>query len=588
MHRFCQLLYRGRFNDILALFSFLIFHTDLKFNFAESLTLSKSKTMRYIFLALFSVVSLLTFSQKSKTPKLVVGIVVDQMTYEYLYRFEKKFSKNGFLKLMNKGTNCSNVTYNYVPTYTGPGHASIYTGTTPADHGIVSNDWFDRSLNKEIYCVDDSVQTAIGTSSADGKKSPHRLKTYTITDQLRLTYPDAKVISASIKDRSSILPGGHLSNGSYWYDYSSGKFISSSFFMNELPKWVSDFNGNGFVNQSIKGTWNPLLPLVEYTESEPDDSPYEVLLPGKSKAVFPYNLEEIGKLMNPYEAFVYTPFANTYLTDFAISSIANEQLGQDEQVDMLCISYSTPDYVGHAFGPKSVEIEDVYIRLDKELERLFVALDKQVGKGQYTVFLTADHAVVPVPQMLVDKKMPGGYFFTTDKMTALREQVKLKFGTDVISDYIDQNIYLNHAMIDQLKLNRLEVADFVADEVQKWEDVKFAFTFQELESEGTINQWHKMVKNGYHPKENGDVIFILEPGYLPKSVDKESAHRGTSHGSAWGYDTHVPVLWYGQGVEKQEVVRSIDITDIAATLVRILRVQKMGAMTGLPIVEVLK
>lgn len=544
--------------------------------------------MRFLFSVLFLALTTSSISQKSQTPKLVVGIVVDQMTYEYLYRFEKKLGKDGFLKLMQKGTNCSNATYNYVPTYTGPGHASIYTGTTPSDHGIVSNDWFDRSMNREIYCVDDSTQTPVGTASKDGKKSPYRLKSYTITDQLKLTYPNAKVISASIKDRSSILPGGHLSDGSYWYDYTSGKFITSSFFKKELPSWVSEFNAKNYVDESLKKTWETMLPIEQYTESGPDDSPYEVLLPGKATATFPYNLSEISKSVNPFELFVNTPYANTYLTDFAISALDKENLGTDEQVDMLCISYSTPDYVGHAFGPKSVEIEDIYLRLDIELARLIKALEEKVGKGQFVVFLTADHAVVPVPQMLVDKKMPGGYFFTDEKMKQLREKVKAKFGQDVISGLFDQNIYLDHALLEKYNLNRSSVANFVADEFQKLEDVKAIFTYEELESEGTINRWHEMVKNGYHPKENGDVIFILEPGYLPKELDKPSAHRGTSHGSAWGYDTHVPILWYGKGVKKQEVFRSVDITDLAATLVRILRVQKMGAMTGSPIEEVLK
>ncbi|MES2800681.1 MAG: alkaline phosphatase PafA [Bacteroidota bacterium] len=543
--------------------------------------------MRILFLFLLSSITTSFFAQKTEVPKLVVGIVVDQMTYEYLYRYENKFSKNGFLKLMNKGANCSNTTYNYVPTYTGPGHASIYTGTTPSDHGIVSNDWFDRSTNQEIYCVDDSLQSPIGTSAKDGKKSPHRLKSYTITDQLKLTYPNAKVFSASIKDRSSILPGGHLSDGSYWYDYTSGRFITSSFFKQSLPAWIEQFNGKKYVDESLTKTWETMLPIEQYIESEKDNSPYEVILPGKQSPVFPYNLAEIAKLTNPYELFVNTPYANTYLTDFAIEAISNENLGEDAQVDMLCVSYSTPDYVGHAFGPKSVEIEDIYIRLDLEIARLMKALDEKVGKNQYVIFLTADHAVVPVPQMLVDKKMPGGYFFTADKMLALRDKVKKKFGTDLISEMIDQNIYLNHALIKEKNLSRLEVADYVADEFQQLENVKAAFTFQELEGEGTINQWHAMVKNGYHPKENGDVVFILEPGYLPKEKDKESAHRGTSHGSAWGYDTHVPLLWYGKGILKQEVMRSIDITDIAATLVRILRVQKMGAMTGEPILEVM-
>jgi hypothetical protein len=539
-------------------------------------------------LMLTTVVFGTTLGQKSKAPKLIVGIVIDQMCYDYLYRYQAKFSPNGFLKIMQQGTNCRNTHYNYVPTFTGPGHASIYTGTTPCNHGIVANEWYERETGKTINCVDDDNTFPVGTTSDDGKCSPKNLKTTTITDQLRLTYPEAKVISMSIKDRGAILPGGHLSNGSYWYDYSSGKFVTSSYFRNELPKWVNSFNDKKYVDHSMSKKWETLLNINEYKESGPDDSPYETLLGGKKTATFPYNLSEMSKTTPSYQLFTTTPFANTFLTDFALQALQSEELGKDAQTDMLCISFSTPDIAGHAFGPYSVELEDIYLRLDLELARLLEALEKQVGNGEFTLFLTADHAVVPVPQLLMDKKMPGGYVFLKPKMDALAKKVKQKYGTDLIATEENLNIYLNHERIDSLHINREEVSNFIANEIANWENVKAVYTAQQLQNSGNDNEWRDMVRRGFHPRESGDVLFILEPGYLAESTDKESAHRGTSHGSAFNYDTHVPLLWYGKAIPQQEINRRIDIVDISATLTQLLFLQRSGAMTGEPILELLK
>lgn len=527
-------------------------------------------------------------SQNVNSPKLIIGIVIDQMCYDYLYRYQDKFCENGFLKIMNQGTNCRNTLYNYVPTYTGPGHASIYTGTTPNNHGIVGNDWFEREGNKLINCVEDLNVKSVGTSSGDGLCSPINLKTNTITDQLKLTYPSAKVISMSIKDRGAILPGGHLSDGSYWYDYATGKFITSSFFRNELPEWASKFNAENQVEKYMQQTWNTLLDLGAYGESGPDNSPYEHLLPGKTSPTFPYDLKSMnsGTTTN-YDVFVSTPFANTYLTDLALRSLNAENLGKDEQTDFLCISYSTPDIAGHAFGPYSVELEDMYIRLDLEIARLIKKLEEEVGKDQFVLFLTADHAVVPVPQYLVDKKLPGGYVFLDEKLNTLKKDVALKFGVNLISMEENLNIYLDHHSIDSLKIDRNKVADYVAAKIAEWAGIKAVFTAQQLISAGNDDEWREMVRKGYHPNESGDVLFILEPGYLPKSKESESAHKGTSHGSAFNYDTHVPLIWYGKGIPKQDVFRTINIADISATLTHLLYLQRAGAMTGEPILELL-
>lgn len=543
--------------------------------------------MKTILITLFFLVQFsISFSQ-TKSNKIVVGIVVDQMCYDYLYRFQGKFGKKGFNKILNNGTNCRNTNYNYVPTYTGPGHASIYTGTTPNNHGIIANEWYDRSKKSAVNCVTDKRYSSVGTTSKEGDRSPRTLKTYTITDQLKMTYPSAKVISLSIKDRSAILPGGHLSDGSYWFDYSSGNMITSNFYKNELPSWVNEFNGKKNPDNALLQTWNTYYPIDTYIESGKDDSPYEVLLSSKKKPIFPYDLKELNKNASDYSLFTITPFANTFLTDFALSAIDNEKMGEDEQTDFLCLSYSTPDIVGHAFGPYSVEIEDIYIRLDLEIARIIETLEKKFGKNGFTLFLTADHAVVPVPQSLIDQKLPGGYLFLEEKLKVLKNEVQKKFEYDVVEFEENQNIYLNRKLIDSLHLPKKAIETYIAGEIRKWDGVKAVYVSEELENATYSSNWLQMVSKGYRYDRSGEVIFILEPGYLAKSEDKPSSHKGTSHGSSFNYDTHVPLIWYGNSIPKQDVFRSIEIIDVAPTLIHLLNLQRSGAMTGNPIVEIL-
>lgn len=526
------------------------------------------------------------FSQKNKDPKLIVGIVVDQMCYDYLYRYQANFCKTGFNRFLNQGMNIRNILYNYVPTYTGPGHASIYTGSIPADHGIVGNEWYDRKTSSIINCVTDTRESTVGSISTDGQRSPRSLKTYTITDQLKLTYPSARVISISYKDRSAILPGGHLSDGSYWFDYSSGTFITSSFFKKELPLWLKQFNSKNNSKSYIKN-WDLLLSKDHYTSI--DKSPYEQIIGGKTSAEFPYNFLEMGNEASANQLFTISPFANTLLTDLALESLKNEKLGEDLQTDMLCISYSTPDIAGHAFGPYSLEIEDMYLRLDLEISRLLAALTTKFGKDGFTVFLTADHAVVPVPQMLIDKKLPGGYLFLDTKLSELAKKCIEKFGENLIEKEENQNIYLNKTRISSLYLELEVVSNFIATEIRSWEAVKAVFTSKQLlEGNTSNNTWKTMIQNGYDFERSGEIIFILDPGYLLKSSDTPSAHQGTSHGSSFNYDTHVPLLWYGKNITKGDVFTPYQIIDIAPTLSHLLNLQQTGAMTGIPIQEIFR
>lgn len=541
------------------------------------------KSISIVNALLFSFFGSLLFSQND-SPKLMVGIVVDQMCYEYLYRFRDHYTEGGFKRLMNEGTNCRTTHYNYVPTYTGPGHASIYTGTTPSNHGIVANDWLDRVANSTVNCVEDQTVQTVGSDSKKGMFSPARLKVNTITDQLKLERPASKVIAMSIKNRGAILPGGHLSDGTYWFDSKSGDFITSTFYKQELPQWVTDFNKKNLPEKSMKQVWNTFFPIERYVESGPDNSPYEHLLPGKTEPVFPYDLSKMSTKETAYDLFTCTPFANTFLTDFAIQALHAEKMGQNGATDMLCISYSSTDIIGHEFGPQSKEIQDTYIRLDRELERLLNELDNTLGKGNYTLFLTADHAVVPVPQLLVDKKLAGGYVFLSEAVKQLKTDVTDTFGADLIVAEENLNIYLDRTLIRERGLKYDEVCRFVKEHIREWKGVKNVYTSGELQT-GSGDKWFEMIRSGYHYKESGDVIFSLESGHLPKSKDTDKARKGTSHGSPYAYDTQVPLLFFGHSIPQQEVFRVVEITDIAPTIAHILDISFSHAATGKPIVE---
>ena len=541
--------------------------------------------MKYILICAITFFCFTSYTQKKK-PKIVVGIVVDQMCYDYLYRFQHNYSTKGFNKIMSKGSNCRNVEYNYIPTYTGPGHASIYTGTTPNNHGIVANAWYDRSLKTIVNCVGDSKASCVGLSgSIYGQCSPHRLKTYTLTDQLKMTYPKSKVISISIKDRGAILPGGHKSDGSYWFDYASGGFITSDFFEPSLPNWLQEFNKvkNGYTYAEV---WNPLLENDSYSNS--DNSKYEVVLPGKENAQFPYDIKKhIIETVN-FSAFTISPFANTLLTDLALEAMDKESMGKGEQTDMLCISYSSTDIAGHAFGPYSKEIEDMYIRLDLEIARLLKALNKNYGKNGYVLFLTADHGVVTVPQQLVDEKLPGGYLLLDSVFMGLKEMSKEVFQADLIENVCNLNVYLDYKRIDSIKgLEKQEVINVMTAELNKITGVKKVVTGGSALTNDD-DKWVDLINMGYDPHRSGDLIIVLEPGYLTGNSIDTTLHKGTSHGSGYSYDTHVPLLWYGAGIKNQEIYRPIKITDIAATLIHIMNLQRIGAMTGNPIVEILQ
>ncbi|MGB5228108.1 MAG: alkaline phosphatase PafA [Eudoraea sp.] len=545
--------------------------------------------------ALFFFNGFLVRSQTDK-PKLVVGVVVDQMRFDHLYKYQERFSNGGFKRIMQEGFNYKNTNYNYVPTVTAAGHASIYTGTTPSAHGIIGNTWYQRSSKQIITNIEDNNELLIGTDAADSYGgSPRNLLTTTITDQLRMgTNFRAKVISVSLKDRGAILPGGHSANAAYWHDWKSspGNFVSSSYYMDELPNWVTKYNKLEKSNSYLTDSWSTLYPIESYIMSAPDDNNYERAIAGKTSATFPYDYksmrERYKEIGAEFQLIWVTPAGNSLLTDFAIEAIKNEGLGTDEITDFINISYSVPDVIGHTFGPQSVEFEDVILRLDRDIESLLKSLDATVGTGNYLLFLTSDHGSVPVASYLADNKLPAGIANIKKHEVALLSHLNSKYGTNQwIENFDGESVYLNQDLIKQKKLSLRAVQQEAADFLITLEEITGALIASDLQSQSYSYGMNQMIQNGYHSKRSGDVILIFKPGFVPNLDPRITMQniKGTTHGSGYAYDTHVPMLWFGNSIPKGKSVRKVSVIDIAPSIAQILNISYPSGTTGEPLTE---
>ncbi len=520
--------------------------------------------------------SLTTFAQK---PKLIVGIVVDQMRVDYLTRYESKFGEGGFKKLIKGGYFNKNANFNYVPTYTGPGHASIFTGSVPRVNGIISNDWYDKKTGKNIYCAQDETVTTVGSTSNAGKMSPRNMLTTTIGDEMRLaTNMQAKVIGISQKDRASILPAGHTANAAYWYDGSNGAFITSTFYMQQLPLWVSAFNDKKLPEKYLSQDWTTLLPIASYSESLPDDNAFEGLFKGESKPVFPHKLAELKEKNKGLNMIRATPFGNTLTKDFALEAIKNEQLGADALTDLLSVSFSSTDYVGHQYGINAIETEDTYLRLDKDLEELITYLEKNIGKDNFVIFLTADHGGAHNAAYLQSLKVPAGLIDEKGIEDAMKAHLKEVFGDTLVMSFSNQQFFLNHTTLAKNKLKLKEVTMEAARFALTLEGVANAYSLYDVIASSQSNDVAlSRIYMGFNDVRSGDVILNYLPAYL------DYGKTGTTHGAAYSYDTHVPLLWYGWKINQGSSYEPVNISDIAPTLSSFLDISFPNGCVGKPI-----
>ena len=539
-----------------------------------------------IVLALFIFSS--SFAQTSGTPgenlqrpKLVVGIVVDQMRWDYLYRYYDRYTATGgFKRLLNQGFSCENTLIPYGPTVTAPGHASIYTGSVPAINGITGNLWWDNNEQRDVYCTEDKTVQTVGSADEAGLMSPRNLLVTTIGDELRLaTNFQGKVVGLAIKDRGGILPAGHDPNGAYWYDAKTGNWITSSYYMTDLPQWVKDFNAKKLVDKYYDQNWNTLYPANTYQQSTADNKPYENqgLGPG-----FPYDLKRfIGK---NYNVISTVPYGNTFTLDMARAAIEGEALGADAITDLLAVSLSSTDYIGHGYGPNSMEQEDDFLRLDKDLGDFLNYLDSKIGQGQYTIFLSADHGVAHVPGFMKENKLPAGNFEDAKLLEQLNQQLKDKFGQpDIIITTSNYQVVLNKKLINDAKLDKKAIINLTIDFLSKQPGVARVIEINELANAPLNSKIKEMLINGYYPPRGGDIQIILQSGWI-----EGFNGTGTTHGVWNPYDAHIPLVWYGWGIKPGRLNRETNMTDIAPTIAALLRIQMPSGCVGKVITEVMK
>ncbi|MFT4093363.1 MAG: alkaline phosphatase family protein [Niabella sp.] len=526
----------------------------------------------------FSVVT----AQPLKRPKLVVGIVIDQMRWDYLYRYYDRYDKDGgFKRLLNEGFSCENTFISHLPSYTAVGHTTIFTGSVPAIHGIAGNDWIDQATGKSVYCTDDSTVQPVGSTSKAGLMSPRNLLATTITDELRLaTNFQSKVIGISLKDRASILPAGHNPTGAFWFDDASGKFITSTWYMHELPQWVKDFNEKNEPSRLVAAPWNTLYSVNSYKQSTADDVPWEGKFKEETTTAFPHDLSQLYK--TDKDVIRSSPYGNTLTLDFAEAAVSGNALGSGAVTDFLTINCASTDYVGHKYGPNSIEVEDVYLRLDKKLGEFFSFLDQKVGKGNYTVFLTADHGAAHAINFMKEYKMPADFLDVKKIITGLNETLKQQFGEDkLVLSGENYQVNFNNVKINQLKLDYNAVKAAALKYLRQAPDLEFVVDIENIGGEPVPSAIKERIINGYNNKRSGTIQLIPFPGWF-----EGYGSTGTTHGTWNPYDTHIPLVWMGWGIKPGKSNREVYMTDIAPTVAALLHIQMPDGNIGKVITEV--
>jgi predicted AlkP superfamily pyrophosphatase or phosphodiesterase len=527
-----------------------------------------------------------SFSQNSskippEKPKLIIGIVVDQMRYDYLARFWNQFGEGGFKRLVNEGANCRNANYTHFFTQTGVNYACLVAGTTPSYHGIVADEWYVPLKNQVVNCVDDDKEKSVGGSYESGRLSPKNILTTTIGDEIRLsTFMQSKVISISLDGKTSVIAGGHTANAAYWFDGETGNWVSGSYYMNNLPVWVNDFNTKKFPDMYMSRRWETKLPIEQYTQCLTDDNPYEIGIMGKR--TFPYALYELGGTKNKdkfnYKLLKTTPYGNTLTSDFAINAIVNENLGKDDNTDLLMISFAATESIGQAFGNASIEVMDAFLKLDEDIAHFLSFVDTEIGKQNVMIFFTSDHGAAANPDYLATTKIPVGYFSQVSSVSLLKSYLNAIYGKgDWVKFYYAQQVYLNHDLIEESKLNLADVQNKTAQFLLQFTGVSNTVTATTLQNAYFSDGIFAKMQKSYNQKRSGDVMINLDPGWSEKNGS------AASHNSSYSYDTHVPLIWYGWKVKRGSVFEKVDMTDVAPTISYFLEIASPNASSGQPI-----
>lgn len=580
-------------------------------------TMRRMTTRRYYrALATFLVLVLfaVSFAQRRpprtpepKRPRLVLFIAVDQFRYDYLERFGDLFVANGFKRLLRDGASWTQSNYDHMPTYTAPGHATMLTGAYPAESGIIGNYWFDRASGKRVSSVSDDTVKALGGEPNEPASSPRRLLASTVGDELRLLTNDrAKVIGISVKDRSAILPTGRHANAAYWLGDTFGGMVSSSYYFNQLPAWVSAFNKTDPVDKYFGQKWERLLPESEYIKRAGTDSPkWEKVTASGDTNAFPHTITggatKAG--INFYTHLDHSPFTNDILLAFAQQAIINEQLGADDDTDVLSVSFSASDYVGHRYGPYSQEVMDVTLRVDRTIASLLDFINERVGLSNTLIAFTADHGVSPIPEQAEALGMGGGRIKFTDIVATINKAISARYNPqgkapDPTADYLlknsetstarewllNGNLYFNYDALRRDNVNVEELSEVVVAAALTIPGVARAFSRVQLQrgAASITDPIQRRVVHGFYPARSGDIVLVAEPyKYL-------SDLTTATHGSGYSYDTHVPTIIMGPGIIPGRYHEAATPADIAPTLSAVLRISPPTSSTGRVLIEAIK
>lgn len=531
-----------------------------------------------IFITAISSVSLKAQRRKEippEVPTLIIGIVVEDMRYDYLNKYWDNFSEGGFKRLVNEGTFCRNANYNYVLTQTAPGYATIATGCEPVVHGVVSDNWYQRLQKKSINAVYDGGERAVGTDGLNYQYSPGNLLTTTFTDELKLfNNGQSKVVGISFGAEGAILPGGHLANAAYWFDDLTGNWVSSTYYMDSLPEWVNTFNNKNLPEIYIEREWQPTLPIEEYRQGAVAGNSKNVGFSQKNK--FARRISEFIKKDEKFSILKATPYGLSLTKDFALAAILDEQLGKDEFTDFLSLGFSSTSTVSMACGPNSVELEDIYLQLDKNIEHFLQFIDDNFGKHNVLIYLTSDNGTAYSPERLEKYRIPSGVFNADRAVMLLRTYLNAVYDKgNWITAYHNKQIYLNHLLIEEAGLELEEVQNVVSRFIIQFSGVANATTSSTLEKTNFTEGVFSFMQNSFNQKRSGDIIINLEPGWI------EKGNYLTSGNSAHNYDIHVPLIWYGWKIKRSKINQKVQIKDIAPTLCNFLQIPFPNGNTGI-------
>lgn len=543
-----------------------------------------NKRFLFFFLCGFYCYSCFAQTEALKRPKLVVGLVVDQMRWDYLYRFYDRYGEGGFKRILRTGFSHENTYIDHLPTVTAIGHTAVYTGSVPSIHGITGNDFIIEHTGQGMYCTEDATVQGLGVEGRKGHMSPRNLLVSTITDELKLaTNFRSKVIGIAIKDRGSILPAGHFADAAYWFG-PNASWVSSTYYLKALPQWVQQFNGRQHARKYLEKGWNTLYPIESYKQSSPDNNRYEGHLEGTASPTLPIPAETL--LKNGLEVIRDTPFGNSYTLDFAKEAVKKERLGNNPEhvPDFLAVSLSSTDGIGHKFGVNALEVEDMYLRLDQDLAEFFDFLDGEVGKGEYTFFLTADHGASHNNPFFIDHKGAGGYMPQEASADYLNQALKQQFGYDsLVISTANYQIHLNHATIAAKELNEAAIRSFLVNALRRVEGVAYAVDMDSLSTATIAQPIRERLINSYHYERSGVITIIPYPQWKGGN----SSQTGTGHGTWNPYDAHIPLLWMGWGIKQGASNRVTFMTDIAPTLAALLHIQEPNGNVGRPLTDLL-